>query len=153
MILAGVWNFPLYENNILQKLYEIYAFVMKCGYAVFFSCLVGETLRLILCNYELSVVFATIGVLFNATKIFIKVLIYIHFDIFQLFEEIIEKEKEVWHSGNQDVITMYKKKIRICTMYVLVLAASTFMAVFFLELSGNCTNKYLLHNKQTNSYF
>lgn len=141
MILAGVWKFPLYENNFLQKVYEIYAVMMKCGYAVFFASLVGESLRLIFCDYELAVIIASIGVVFNATKIAIKILIYISFDIFQLFQEIIEKEKEVWQSENQEVISMYKRKIRICAMYLLALAGSTFMSVALLEISGNYTNQ------------
>lgn len=142
MILAGVWNFPLYENNILQKGYEIYAFGMKCGYAFFYSSLVGETVRLIVCNYELSVIVGNVGVLFNATKIAIKILIYDRFDLFQLFEKIIEKEKEIWQSGNQEIITMYNGKIRVCSMYVLVLATSTFVAVCLLQTSGSYINQY-----------
>lgn len=141
MILTGVWKFPLYESNFLQKVYEFYAVMMKCGYAVFFASLLGESLRLIICDYELAVIIASTGVLFNATKIAIKILIYIRFDIFQLFQEIIEKEKEVWQSENQEVMTMYKGKVRICAIYLLALAASTVMSVALLEISGNYTNQ------------
>ncbi|XP_066257512.1 odorant receptor 67c-like [Euwallacea similis] len=136
MIAAGAWDLPISKNPILQALFKIYCIFMKFAYALFFLMLLGETIRLIMYHYELPIIIANIGVFFNATKIAVKMIIYVKYNITDLFREIIVKEKLIWESENEEIITMYRKKIVVCSVYGISIAAGTLSTIAFLELYG-----------------
>lgn len=136
LIIAGFWDLPITENSVLKTIFCAYSVLMRIGYLAFWILLICELIRLTAFNYDIKIIFASLSVVVNASKIAAKVLIYMKNNILQLFRNVIENEQEIWQLKNEEINTLYRRQIRICKIYVTSLGIATFMPVCLLQLTG-----------------
>lgn len=136
MIIGGFWDLPITENSVLEAIFYAYSVFMRIGYLAFWILLICELIRLTAYNYDIKIIFASLSVVVNASKIAAKMLIFMKHNILQMFRNVIEKEQEIWQLKNEEINTLYRRQIRICKIYVTSLGIATFVAVFVLQLTG-----------------
>ncbi|ERL93972.1 odorant receptor 47b [Dendroctonus ponderosae] len=151
LISTGVWIMPITENRSVAFAFKIYSLFMKGSCVMYFSLLFAETIRLIIFKYDMDVILASVGVLFNAAKIMLKVFIYLKYHILEHFEDVIEKERALWNSDNEELKALYRTKVRHCNVFVITVFTSSLMAVTALQLSGAFTAFELAEYSKANN--
>nr|QXE93258.1 odorant receptor 32 [Eucryptorrhynchus brandti] len=136
LICTGLWNLPITNNHVYQKIFYIYSMFMRLGCFMFWLLLFCELIRLIIYKYDTELIITSLGVVVNDSKILFKVIIYLKHNILGLFKDVIEKEADIWSSNNEEIITLYKRNIRTCKLYVIVLGFITLVAVSLLQIPG-----------------
>lgn len=136
---------PFTDNPKVAYAFRIYSICMRSFCVLFVVLLLGETIRLIIFKYELDVILASVGVLFNATKILMKLIIYLKYHVLEQFEEVIEKERALWSSGDEEMKALYRTKVRHCQVFVIILFTSSLMAVSALQISGKSQRVFVTY--------
>ncbi|CAG9764171.1 unnamed protein product [Ceutorhynchus assimilis] len=109
-------------------------------------------------DYPDQVKFQAFSVVISATKIGTKMLIYLKYDVMEMVNDIIEKEKEVWRSSSEEIHNLYRAKIRVCKAYALTLCGATAVTVSFLQITGafamvELKHQNLIHNQTIEPIF
>lgn len=136
MILAGFWNQPISHNHIINRMFYVYSVGMRISCFLFWISLAAELLRLIIYQYEVSVIVTSLSVVVTDSKIVLKMLLYLKYNTLDLFEDIIEKEGEIWASRSEEIKALYRRKITFLKVAVFLMGTSNFLTIIWLEISG-----------------
>ncbi|KAL1509551.1 hypothetical protein ABEB36_004265 [Hypothenemus hampei] len=136
LMCGGLWYYPISKNYFVQKLFDFYSLLARIICIAFWFGLTGEFLRLIIFKYDLSLILSSASVVFNDTKICLKVIIFLKYKTLNLLDEIMEKEKEIWMQQNEEITKFYKSMVRTAKFFLAGMVGSTFMAISLLEVSG-----------------
>ncbi|KAH1027629.1 hypothetical protein HUJ05_001105 [Dendroctonus ponderosae] len=150
MILAGFWNQPISNNQIITKMFYVYSVIMRLSCILFWLSLVAELARLIIYQYELSIIVTSLSVVVTDSKIMIKMILYLKNNTLNLLEDIIEKEGEVWASRSEEIKALYRRKIAFLKVAVFIMGTSNFLTIIWLEISGVFT---VIQHKEHNAIF
>ncbi|KAF7268981.1 hypothetical protein GWI33_017965 [Rhynchophorus ferrugineus] len=96
--------------------------------------------------------------LVSYTRIEIKFAIFAKNNLGDLYRVIIQKEKEIWESDDDEIKKLYTKKIKLYNIFMVILTTSTIFAVFMLGVTGIIGNNKLikynrLHNETLETHF
>ncbi|XP_066257514.1 odorant receptor 43a-like [Euwallacea similis] len=133
MICSGLWEGPVGVRRIVKNLYNVYSRFMKFSFFFFCFSLTLEFLRLAIGGYDTDIVF-------------------MKYQLAELFNEIIKKEQQVWASGSEEIQALYRSKVKFVKGTVLTLFLPSLVTVFMLQVVGGlATLKIRQYNSINNA--
>ncbi|CAH1125930.1 unnamed protein product [Ceutorhynchus assimilis] len=151
MINTGFWKQPISESKSVQLCFEVYSVLVKLGYILLWILLTAEIIRMFLNDYPDQIKFQALGAGFSATLMGMKMLIYQKYDIMEMINDVIEKEKEVWGSTSEEIHNVYRVKIRVCKAYVLIIGGFLAGGFSYFQISGAFAMVELKHQNLINN--
>ncbi|XP_076262724.1 odorant receptor 67c-like [Rhynchophorus ferrugineus] len=160
LILTGFWIKPLNIRRPFKILYFLYAMIVRIIIVLIWILLFVELVRLIVKHYDYNtkIIVSATGMLVSYTRIEIKFAIFAKNNLGDLYRVIIQKEKEIWESDDDEIKKLYTKKIKLYNIFMVILTTSTIFAVFMLGVTGIIGNNKLikynrLHNETLETHF
>lgn len=114
LLFVGLWTLHLKKNNIYTKVYKIYSVVTKVLYCSFMASLAAQFAILIKENDNLERIIASLALVIVIMENATKYVIYQKNQIPDMFKDIIENERQIWMTGEEEVIKNYKKQVKFC---------------------------------------
>lgn len=136
MICTGVWRQPISTNATLNHLYLAYCKLMLIGRIILWFLLTGELVRLVLARYPNHVIIESLAVVITNWRMNLKFIVYEKTKIFQIFEVIVLKEREVWESRDVEKTRKYSKKVNFMQFGVLAMLITDSLTVLLMEGMG-----------------
>jgi len=136
MICTGVWRQPISTNTTLNHLYLAYCKLMLIGRIILWFLLTGELVRLVLARYPNHVIIESLAVVITNWRMNLKFIVYEKTKIFQIFEVIVLKEREVWESRDVEKTRKYSKKVNFMQFGVLAMLITDSLTVLLMEGMG-----------------
>ncbi|CAG9764174.1 unnamed protein product [Ceutorhynchus assimilis] len=136
MINTGFWKRPISEIKSVQLCFQVYSVLAKLAYISLWILTTVELIRMFLNDYPDQIKFQALSIVASCTIIGSKTLIYLKYDVMEMFHDVIEKEKEVWRSSSEEIKNLYRAKIRVCKAYMLTLCGFTAISLSYFELAG-----------------
>ncbi|XP_066257515.1 odorant receptor 30a-like [Euwallacea similis] len=157
LIIAGFWTDPIGTHYITQKTFKLYSLFMRSSCFVWWVLLVGEFARLVILHYDIAIITQSFGVVVNASKLMMKVVIYWRNKTLQMIKDIAANEQKVWASGDDEIFSLYRRHIGLLKYYIVAMVFATFMVVFLLQGVGaiqylEIRNHNILFNETVESH-
>ncbi|KAF7266433.1 hypothetical protein GWI33_020263 [Rhynchophorus ferrugineus] len=145
MAMVGMWKFEeTNSRNVLLKIYnKYYSRGIFLGYILFMISLTINLILLMENGDPWNQKAGNMGILVAVIDIVVKISIFNKYDVPHFFRYVKTMERDVWNSGKDDVISLYKKQVTYCRTNCLLLggitllASSTFVITNFIKLSEN----------------
>nr|QXE93237.1 odorant receptor 11 [Eucryptorrhynchus brandti] len=136
MIISGSWKLPLSNSRFSTNIYFCYSFLIQGLYYIFISALFIKFVQLILMRVELDIVIWSSSYLIAGLAGWIQISMFQRNKIPEMFQDIINLEKEIWLSVDDDVKALYLKKCVFCQKLILAIAGNTaFGVISFFAVS------------------
>lgn len=140
LMCSGYWNQSISKNNLINKIFRGYSVFIKLCCLLFWLSLVTEMFRLIICQYETTIITANLAILLTVTKIVVKIVIFLKHNILDIVKDVIENKNEIRTEDYKEIKRMYERKTYFLKFAISTLGGSTIVAVFLLQVSGKFYN-------------
>ncbi|XP_076273480.1 uncharacterized protein LOC143204659 [Rhynchophorus ferrugineus] len=120
MICYGYWPKPISSTPIFNTLYTLYSKFVKIGLILICILLLVEFFHLIMNDEDSRILIASFGVIISVYLFGLKIFICHRNHLLDVMDEIVEKEKEIWKSEDDDVKEMYTKQVIFCNVLCFV---------------------------------
>ncbi|KAH1027630.1 hypothetical protein HUJ05_001106 [Dendroctonus ponderosae] len=150
LMCAGFWNQSISKNRLINKIFHGYSVFVKLSCLVFWLLILAETSRLIICQYEITIITASVAILLTDTKIVVKIVIFLKHNILDIVADVIENKDEIRTEHYKEIKMLYDRKANFLKFAISVLGGSTTGAVFLLQGSGGAL---VLQDRKHNKLF
>nr|QXE93188.1 odorant receptor 7 [Eucryptorrhynchus scrobiculatus] len=128
MIIVGLWKIRLNISPTLKIIYSAYSCILQIMYFIFNLSLIIRAVQIVLKNTGDENKFGAISLAAVIWFINFRVLIYLIYGIPKMFISVIEQENDIFNSGNQEILTMYRKQCKFYTIISIYITLNTALA-------------------------
>ncbi|XP_050305327.1 odorant receptor 49b-like [Anthonomus grandis grandis] len=137
MILAGMWVFPRKKSSIpLNIFYYWYSLILQGIFVIFIVLLFGKLFQLISIQSDVQVIWSVISIIEISVGIFSKIIIYQWNKVPNMFDTVIQKEKEILLYEDDNIKNIHQQSIQICQRISYGLFLNVFFAMVSIFIAG-----------------
>lgn len=137
MVLSGTWKLSLTNTPFSKNSYYWYSRGFQGTFLIFLCLLLLKLIQLILISANLQAIISNIAILLSSCAVLIKIFIYQKNHVPEMFQDIINEEKKVCQSLDDDLIQPYVKKtifLRRLTLLIILNVLFAMGSLFIVSL-------------------